>query len=68
MHCARAVHVQIVVFLPPLQVKWWAPLTPEVQVTCLLSPPICFCGYRSCEVQAARARTEKVYLRGVLRF
>ena len=71
IHCARAVHVQMflpVVLLPPLQAKKWAPLMPDVQVTCMLPQPICFCGYRSCTMQAARARTGQVYLKGVLRF
>ena len=27
----------------------------------MLPQPICFCGYRSCGVQAARARTGKVF-------
>ena len=71
MHCARAVHVQM--FWPyglflPLQAKRWAPLIPNLQVTCMLPQHIYFCGYRSCEVQAARARAGKVDLRRVLRF
>ena len=32
------------------------------------TPAYIFCGYRSSGVQAARARTGKVYSRGVLRF
>ena len=36
---------------------------PDVQVTCVLPQPICFCRYRSCTMQAARARTGKVYLK-----
>ena len=71
MHCARAVHVQMFctysLFLP-LQAKRWALLMPNLQVTCMLPQLICFCGYRSFEVQAARARTGKVHLGGVLRF
>ena len=29
---------------------------------------VCFCGYRLCEVQAARAKTANLYSRGILRF
>ena len=71
VHCARAVHVQCfapVVLLPPLQATRYARLMPNLQVTCMLPQHICFCGYRSFEVQAARARTGKVYLGGVLWF
>ena len=70
-----SVHVQStyknfapVVLLPPLQLKRWAPPMPNLQVTCMLPQHICLCGYRSSGVQAARARTGKVYSRGVLRF
>ena len=57
-----------VVLLPPLQAIRDAPLMPNLQVICMLPLPICFCGYRSCVVQAARARTGKVHSRGVLQF
>ena len=71
VHCARAVHVQIfapVVLLPLLQARRYAPLMPNLQVTCMLPQHICFCGCRSCGVQAARDKTGKVYSRGILRF
>ena len=45
VHCARAVHVQMfctIVLLPPLQVRRYAPLMPNLQVTCLLSQPMFF--------------------------
>ena len=71
----KFVHVQCtckcfapVVLLPPLQATRYARLMPNLQVTCMLPQHICFCGYRSFEVQAARARTGTVYLGGVLRF
>ena len=53
---------------PPLQAKRWAPLMPNLQVTCMLTQPICFCGYPFYGVQTARAWAGKVYLNGVLRF
>ena len=57
-----------VVLLPPLQARRYAPLMPNLQVTCMLPQHICFCGCRSCGVQAARDKTGKVYSRGILRF
>ena len=53
VQCARAVHVQIFVtycFFLSLQTKRRAPLMPNLQVTCMLPQPICFCGYRFCGV------------------
>ena len=54
------------VLLPSLQAKRWAPRMPNLQVTRMLPLPVCFCGHRSCTMQAARARAGKVYFRGVL--
>ena len=67
MQCTYKYFVPVVL-LPPLEAKRWAPPMPNLQVTCMLPQAICLCGYRSFEVQAARARTGKVYLGGVLRF
>ena len=54
-------------FFPPFQAKRWASLMRTLQVTCILSRQVCFCGYRSCGVQPARTSTAKLYSRGILR-
>ena len=41
---------------PPPQAKRWASLMRNLLGTCILSRRLCFCDYRSCGVQAARAR------------
>ena len=60
--------------LTPLQVKRGAPPIPNSQVSRTLSQPVCvlcafvcFCGYGSSGVQAARDSTAKLYSRGILR-
>ena len=72
LYCARAVHVQMFCtcssFCRPLKARRYAPLMPNLQVTCMPPQPICICGYRSCPMQVARASKGKVYLTGVLRF
>ena len=71
MHCARAVHVQMFFTCSAFAATTGQKVgsaDARLQVTCMLPQPICFCGYRSCTMQAARARTGQVYLRGVLRF
>ena len=52
------------VLLPLLQAKRKAPPVPNLQVTRILPHSVCFSGCRSCRVQAARARTEKLFKRG----
>ena len=49
------------VVLPPVQPKRRAPTrtVPNMTVTRILHQSVCLSGYRSCGVQAARARTEK---------
>ena len=37
------------------------PPTPNLQVTCIQPQRVCFCGCRSCGVQAARARVGKLF-------
>ena len=62
VHCARAVHVQMFCtcssFAAPTGHTVRA-ADANLQVTCMLPQHICFCGYRSFQVQAARARTGK---------
>ena len=41
---------------------------PNLQVTYVEPQSVCFCGYRLCELQAARAMTVNLYSRGILRF
>ena len=71
MYCARAVHVQIFrtcfCFAAP---TGQTPRAADVKLAGHMhaSPAYILCGYRSCGMQAARARAGKVYLRGVLRF
>ena len=64
VHCARAVHVQVVCTLEirtHLQVKWDAPLISNSQVTCILYQLKIHWGCRSCGVQVARARGGKPF-------
>ena len=58
-----------VVLLPPLEAKRWAPPMPNLQVTCMLPRLYVFVVTVPVHtMQGARARTGKVYSRGVLRF
>ena len=54
--------------LVPLQAKRRSSLMRNLQVACILSRRVGFCGYRSCGVEPARASTAKLYSRGILRF
>ena len=71
VHCARAVHVQMFCTCS----SFAAPTGQMVRAAddklagyMYATPGYMFCGYRSCTMQAARASSGKVYLRGVLRF
>ena len=66
MHCARAVHLQIF-----CTCFCFAAPTGQMVVTAnarraghLYATTAVSCGYRSCGVQAARARTESLFERG----
>ena len=64
--CTARAHVLHLFFvLPPLQVKRWAPLMPEVQVRCLLSQPIClFWVPFVCGAGCARQDRKSLFERG----
>ena len=53
--------------LTHLQVEQEEPPIRNWQVTRTLPQPVCFCGCRSCGVQASRARGGKLFWHGVLR-